>query len=200
MGGMPESPPVIPGGGFEIPIDMSTIDIPGIDLDRIRESLAKIEPIIPGISLPPKQPMPVQPFMPKPLPSEFDPDSLFSDPGLGGEMGGPMPMPRGVSLPKMKTGPAPRIISDLVMPRPGKMMPQPAPVNPFDNPLFSDPGIGGEGGGRNVPMPKMIPMPQPVPKMIMPGPRVIVDPVMPRPVKKGIGSIGRPRNIKMNRR
>ena len=176
------------GGGFEIP---------GIDLERIRESLAKIEPIIPGISLPQPQPVPVRPRMPMPVP-EIDP-SLYSDPFLGGEMGGPMPMPKGVSPPKMM-GPAPRIISDPIMPRPGKMMPQPVPVNPFDNPLFSDPGLGGEGGGRNVPMPKMIPMPQPVPKMIMPGPRVIVDPVMPRPVKKGIGSIGRPRNIKMNRR
>jgi hypothetical protein len=134
MGGMPESPPIqIPGGagGFEIP---------GIDLERIRESLAKIEPIIPGISLPQPQPVPVRPRMPMPSPT-FEPE-----------------------------------------------------INPFDNPLFSDPGLGGEGGGRNVPMP--MPMPAPMPKirpMPAPLPRVISDPVRPKPapITRGIGGVRR---------
>ena len=76
----PAPEPVL-GGGFEIP---------GIDLEKIRESLAKIEPIIPGISLPepqpvpvrgPGRPMPVRPPMPVPPINEFD-NPLFSDPGL----------------------------------------------------------------------------------------------------------------------
>ena len=217
MGGMPESPPIqIPGGagGFEIP---------GIDLERIRESLAKIEPIIPGISLPQPQPVPVRPRMPMPSPS-FNPEispfdnPLFSDPGLGGEgMGGirpmPMPMPQPmpikgprqpikVSPPKIMPQPIPvKGPRQTIKTSPPKIMPMPQPmpmpgppVNPFDNPLFSDPGLGGEGGGRNVPMP--MPMPAPLPKirpMPAPLPRVISDPVRPKPapITRGIGGVKR---------
>ena len=202
------------GGGFEIP---------GIDLERIRESLAKIEPIIPGISLPQPQPVPVRPRMPMPSPT-FEPEinpfdnPLFSDPGLGGEgMGGirpmPMPMPQPmpikgrrqpikVSPPKIMPQPIPvkgprqpiKTSPPKIMPMPQPMpMPGP-PVNPFDNPLFSDPGLGGEGGGRNVPMP--MPMPAPMPKirpMPAPLPRVISDPVRPKPapITRGIGGVRR---------
>ena len=202
------------GGGFEIP---------GIDLERIRESLAKIEPIIPGISLPQPQPVPVRPRMPMPSPT-FEPEinpfdnPLFSDPGLGGEgMGGirpmPMPMPQPmpikgprqpikVSPPKIMPQPIPvkgprqpiKTSPPKIMPMPQPMpMPGP-PVNPFDNPLFSDPGLGGEGGGRNVPMP--MPMPAPLPKirpMPAPLPRVISDPVRPKPapITRGIGGMKR---------
>jgi hypothetical protein len=88
------------GGGFEIP---------GIDLEKIRESLAKIEPIIPGISLPEPRPVPVR------------------GPGRPMPVRPPMPVPQ-----------AP--------------MPVP-PINEFDNPLFSDPGLGSEGGGRPMPLP-----------------------------------------------
>ena len=216
MGGMPESPPMIPGGagGFEIP---------GIDLERIRESLAKIEPIIPGISLPQPQPVPVRPRIPMPSPT-FEPEinpfdnPLFSDPGLGGEgMGGirpmPMPMPQPipvkgprqpikVSPPKIMPQPIPvKGPRQTIKTSPPKIMPMPQPmpmpgppVNPFDNPLFSDPGLGGEGGGRNVPMP--MPMPAPMPKirpMPAPLPRVISDPVRPKPapITRGIGGVKR---------
>ena len=209
-------------------------EIPGIDLERIRESLAKIEPIIPGISLPQPQPVPVRPRKPMPdflLPpiNEFD-NPLFSDPGLGGEgMGGIRPMPMPMPQPMPIKGPMPmpqpipvkgprqpiKVSPPKIMPQPipvkgprqtiktspPKIMPMPQPmpmpgppVNPFDNPLFSDPGIGGEGGGRNVPMP--MPMPAPMPKirpMPAPLPRVISDPVRPKPapITRGIGGVRR---------
>ena len=225
LGTSPDQQPVIPSvepdlsGGFTD----GQINIPGIDLERIRESLAKIEPIIPGISLPQPQPVPVRPRMPMPSPT-FEPEinpfdnPLFSDPGLGGEgMGGirpmPMPMPQPmpikgprqpikVSPPKIMPQPIPvKGPRQTIKTSPPKIMPMPQPmpmpgppVNPFDNPLFSDPGLGGEGGGRNVPMP--MPMPAPMPKirpMPAPLPRVISDPVRPKPapITRGIGGVRR---------
>ena len=123
------------GGGFEIP---------GIDLDRIRESLAKIEPIVPGISLPevdagpargPGRPMPVRPPMPMPVPpiNEFD-NPLFSDPGLGSEGGvRPMPLPMPVKgQPKRPIkGPPPKRISDPIKVPPRTIMPVKGPRLPI---------------------------------------------------------------------
>ena len=140
----------ITGGGFEIP---------GIDLEKIRESLAKIEPIIPGISLPEPQPVPVRgPGRPRPEPIR----------GVGGG----------------KFNPMPRQQAPMPMPVP--------PINEFDNPLFSDPGLGSEGGVRPMPapMPKIRPMPAPI---VAPLPRVISDPVRPKPapITRGIGGVRR---------
>ena len=163
------------GGGFEIP---------GIDLERIRESLAKIEPIIPGISLPQPQPMP-QPMPKIDRSLIFDPIREVRGPGPR-----PMPAPMPVKGPRQTIKSSPPKIMPMPQPMP---MPGP-PVNPFDNPLFSDPGLGGEGGGRNVPMP--MPMPAPMPKirpMPAPLPRVISDPVRPKPapITRGIGGVRR---------
>jgi len=196
LGTSPDQQPVIPSvepdlsGGFTD----GQINIPGIDLERIRESLAKIEPIIPGISLPQPQPMP-QPMPKIDRSLIFDPIREVRGPGPR-----PMPAPMPVKGPRqtIKTSP-PKIMP---MPQP---MPMPGPpVNPFDNPLFSDPGLGGEGGGRNVPMPmpmpapmpKIRPMPAPMPKirpMPAPLPRVISDPVRPKPapITRGIGGVRR---------
>ena len=142
------------GGGFEIP---------GIDLDRIRESLAKIEPIIPNISLPepqpvpvrgPGRPMPVRPPMPVPPINEFD-NPLFSDPGLGSEGGvRPMPAPgKSIPLPKFipqpavpVKGPPPKRISDPIKVPPRTIMPVKGPRLPIKT---SPPKI------RPMPMPSL---------------------------------------------
>ena len=200
------------------------INIPGIDLDRIRESLAKIEPIIPNISLPepqpvpvrgPGRPMPVRPPMPVPPINEFD-NPLFSDPGLGSE-GGVRPMPvKGPTLPIKRSPPPVKIPMPVKGPRlpiktsPPKIRPMPMPSLPigFDpDSLFSDPGLGGEVGGpvrgpikpirvqpqpmpMPAPMPKIRPMPAPI---VAPLPRVISDPVRPKPapITRGIGGVKR---------
>jgi len=120
-------------------------EIPGIDLEKIRESLAKIEPIIPGISLPEPQPVPVRgPGRPRPEPIR----------GVGGGKFNPMPPPQ-----------AP-------MPMP---MPVP-PINEFDNPLFSDPGLGSEGGVRPMPLPMPV-KGQPKRPIKGPPPKRISDPI-----------------------
>ena len=239
--------PIVGGEGGQVPqpepLPVTDFEIPGIDLDRIRESLAKIEPIIPGISLPepqpvpvrgPGRPMPVRPPMPVPPINEFD-NPLFSDPGLGSEGGvRPMPAPgKSIPLPKFipqpavpVKGPPPKRISDpikvpprTIMPvkgprlpiktSPPKIRPMPMPSLPFDpDSLFSDPGLGGEVGGpvrgpikpirvqpRPMPMPAPLPKIRPMPAPIVaPLPRVISDPVRPKPapITRGIGGVRRP--------
>jgi len=122
-------------------------NIPGVDLEKIRESLAKIEPIVPGISLP----EPIRISEPAPTPR-------------------PIPTPRPVPKP-------PR------MPGQPKMDPGLLPVNPFDNPLFSDPASRPMTvkPPRKQPIkvspPQIRPMPEP-----MPAPTVIPAP-KPIPVK-----------------
>jgi hypothetical protein len=119
-----------------IPQPDPVFNIPGIDLEKIRESLAKMEPIIPGISLP----EPIRISEPAPTPR-------------------PIPTPR----PMPVKGP-----------------------QPYKNiPIKAQPPV-------NVPMPE--PMPSPViPSPIIPGPlpRVISDPVMPKPapITRGIGGV-----------
>jgi len=182
QGGQPALPPPPPqtGGGFEIP---------GIDLEKIRESLAKIEPIIPGISLPEPQPVPVKgPVRPTPtFVPEINPfdNPLFSDPGLGGEgMGGIRPMPMPMPQPMPIKGPRQPIKVS-----PPKIMPQPIPVKgPRQTIKTSPPKI--------MPMPQPMPMPAPMPKirpMPAPLPRVISDPVRPKPapITRGIGGVRR---------
>ena len=193
LGTSPDQQPVIPSvepdlsGGFTD----GQINIPGIDLERIRESLAKIEPIIPGISLPQPQPVPVRPRMPMPSPT-FEPEinpfdnPLFSDPGLGGEnMGGIRPMPMPMPQPMPIKGPMP--------------MPQPIPVKGPRQPIkVSPPKIMPmpQPMPMPVPLPKIRPMPAPMPKirpMPAPLPRVISDPVRPKPapITRGIGGVRR---------
>ncbi len=188
LGTSPDQQPVIPSvepdlsGGFTD----GQINIPGIDLDRIRESLAKIEPIIPNISLPepqpvpvrgPGRPMPVRPPMPMPVPpiNEFD-NPLFSDPGLGSEGGvRPMPLPMPVKgQPKRPIkGPPPKRISDPIKVPPRTIMPVKGPRLPI----------------KTSP-PKIRPMPAPI---VAPLPRVISDPVRPKPapITRGIGGVRR---------
>ena len=74
------------------------------------------------------------------------------------------------------------------VPMPPMPMPPMPVINPYDNPLFSDPGLGGEGGGFMPqpmpvqPMPQPMPMPMPMPVQPMPMP-VPMPPPMPVPVQ-----------------
>ena len=222
-----------------IPQPDPAFNIPGVDLEKIRESLAKMEPIIPGISLPEPAPTPVP---------QVTPPNLSTKKGFFGDLIRKVqeqaieqaPTPTPVTTPRPMPVKGPRIA-----PPPGKMLPEPMPmpvppINEFDNPLFSDPAprpLPVKGPGRirisdpirvpppvNIPMPVKVkplpikrspppvkvaplpikrspppvklpmPMPSPViPSPIIPGPlpRVIADPVMPKPapITRGIGGV-----------
>lgn len=152
------------GGGFEIP---------GIDLEKIRESLAKIEPIIPGISLPepqpvpvrgPGRPMPVRPPMPVSPINEFD-NPLFSDPGLGSE-GGVRPMPVKVPMPMPVKGPPPKRISDPIKVPPPVNVPMPVkgptlPIKRSPPPVKVPMPVKGPRLPIKTSPPKIRPMPMP---------------------------------------
>ena len=293
--------PIVGGEGGQVP-QPEPEPFPGIDLDRIRESLAKMEPIIPGISLPEPTPTPVttpevsptlnargeplsarqmeerirtsnqlarakgrpEPFplfpevyieanqnykstpapmpvkVPMPAPMPVKGPRIAPPPGK--MLPEPMPMPGQPKLdpgllpittmpikPVPVKGPPPKRISDPIKvpppvkvpmpvkgPRlpiktsPPKIRPMPMPSLPigFDpDSLFSDPGLGGEVGGpvrgpikpirvqpqpmpMPAPMPKIRPMPAPI---VAPLPRVISDPVRPKPapITRGIGGVRR---------
>ena len=215
-------------------------NIPGVDLEKIRESLAKIEPIVPGISLPEPAPTPVP---------QVPPPGLSTKKGFFGDLIRKVqeqaiaqaPTPRPIPTPRPVTKP-PR------MPGQPKLDPGLLPVNTGDPEFFgSRPTLPittmpikpmpVKGPGRirisdpikvpppvNVPMPVKgptlpikrspppvkvaplpikrspppvklpMPMPSPViPSPIIPGPlpRVISDPVMPKPapITRGIGGV-----------
>ncbi len=199
------------GGGFEIP---------GIDLEKIRESLAKIEPIIPGISLPEPQPVPVrgpgrprpepirgvgggkfnpmprqQAPMPMPVPpiNEFD-NPLFSDPGLGSEGGvRPMPAPMPIKGPRIAPPPGKSIPLPKFIPQPAVPVKGPPPKR-ISDPIKVPPRTIMPVKGPRLPIktspPKIRPMPAPI---VAPLPRVISDPVRPKPapITRGIGGVRR---------
>jgi len=114
--------------------------------------------------------------MPVPPINEFD-NPLFSDPGLGSEGGvRPMPLPMPVKgQPKRPIkGPPPKRISDPIKVPPRTIMPVKGPRLPI----------------KTSP-PKIRPMPAPI---VAPLPRVISDPVRPKPapITRGVGGIRRP--------
>ena len=158
------------GGGYLPPPDID------IDLEKIRDSLAKIEPIIPGISLPEPQPMPVRgPGRPQPIferERKPTPGLPIMEPVRG--PGGRGPGRRGPGQPIMEPMPA-------------------LPINEFDNPLFNDPKLGSEGGVR--PMPAPMPAPPPgkmlpggITPMPMPG-RTVIPAPRPVPVKDPVRTV-----------
>jgi hypothetical protein len=136
-------PEQMPGGQFEIP---------GVDLEKIRESLGKIEPMIPGVSLPEPQPVSAPNKLPQfdpntPMPSideltNFDTDNtpfgtvIDRPPRIMPLRRMPPPaMPLRRMPPPAMSGPLPRAIPDPVMTRP-------APIRR---------GIGGIRGVRGMP-------------------------------------------------
>jgi len=223
-----------------IPQPDPAFNIPGVDLEKIRESLAKIEPIVPGISLPEPAPTPVP---------QVPPPGLSTKKGFFGDL------IRKVQEQAIAQAPTPRPIpTPRPVPKPPRMPGQPKldpgllPVNTGDPEFFgSRPTLPittmpikpmpVKGPGRirisdpikvpppvNVPMPVKgptlpikrspppvkvaplpikrspppvklpMPMPSPViPSPIIPGPlpRVISDPVMPKPapITRGIGGV-----------
>ena len=175
LGTSPDQQPVIPSvepdlsGGFTD----GQINIPGIDLDRIRESLAKIEPIIPNISLPepqpvpvrgPGRPMPVRPPMPVPPINEFD-NPLFSDPGLGSKGGvRPMPAPMPIKGPRIAPPPGKSIPLPKFIPQPAVPVKGPPPKR-ISDPIKVPPRTIMPVKGPRLPIktspPKIRPMPMP---------------------------------------
>jgi len=115
----------MPGGQFEIP---------GVDLEKIRESLGKIEPMIPGVSLPEPQPVSAPNKLPQfdpntPMPSidelrNFDTDNtpfgtvIDRPPRIMPPRRMPAPLPKIRPMPAPMPGPLPRVISDPVRPKP----------------------------------------------------------------------------------
>jgi len=120
-------------------------DLGGMDKDAIR---ARIEALQGGTPSP-----------------KIDPESLFSDPGLGGGRA-PTPAPR-VDNPRVMPGPVPGPAP--VVPRPGTV---PKPKIDPDS-LFSDPGLGGgpvprPGPAPRVDNPRVMPAPVPGPAPVVP--------------------------------
>jgi hypothetical protein len=152
-----------------IPQPDPAFDIPGVDLEKIRESLAKMEPIIPGISLPEpiriSEPAPTPRPIPTPRPMPVKGPQPYKNIPIKAQ-----PPVKGPTLP-IKRSPPPVKGPTLPIkrsPPPVKVpMPMPSPVMPMPSPVMPSPIIPG------------------------PLPRVIADPVMPKPapITRGIGGV-----------
>jgi len=160
-----------------IPQPDPAFDIPGVDLEKIRESLAKMEPIIPGISLPA--------VMPDPGRGTIRPGPGTKGPGAPGPQIPPpsIPMPDPITISKPAPTPRPMPVKG-----PGRIrISDPIKVPP--------PAKGPTLPIKRSPPPAKIPMPSPVmPSPVIPGPlpRIgIADPVMPKPspITRGIGGV-----------
>jgi hypothetical protein len=207
-----------------IPQPDPAFDIPGVDLEKIRESLAKMEPIIPGISLPEPAPTPVP---------QVTPPNLSTKKGFFGDLirkvqeqaieQAPTPTPVTTPRPMPVKGPQPyKNIPIKAQPPVNVPMPAPMPVKGPGRIRISDPirvpppvNVPMPVKGPTLPIkrspppvkvaplpikrsppPVKLPMPMPspgIPSPIIPGPlpRVISDPVMPKPapITRGIGGV-----------
>jgi hypothetical protein len=161
-----------------IPQPDPAIDIPGVDLEKIRESLAKMEPIIPGISLPAVMPDPGRGTI-RPGP---DPIKI-SEPAPTPR---PIPTPRPMPMPVVGPGRI-RVADPIKVRPPGKIAPLPIKRSP---PPVKGPTLPIKRSPPPAKIPMPMPEPMPMPSPVMPSP-VMPSPVMPKPapITRGIGGV-----------